>query len=258
MEPDELRAVFVDRGVVRLDGAFSSEAAERIRDVVWRYAETKIGVQRDDTGSWPTDGWLPISWKGLKRKRALNAIVDNSAVTSTLDAIFGASGWQPPKPGAQVLFSTPTAGPWRLPDGWHMDCGFEQPTWPVPAVKLFAFVGEVAPRGGGTLVLPGTHHLVNEHRNRFDAPPAGGKQHWQPFLRQHPPLGALLTAAGRADRGRSIVGERFEIDQVSVDVLELTGAPGDIVITHHHVFHTTSPNTNDAPRQMLAKSITAL
>jgi hypothetical protein len=45
---------------------------------------------------------------------------------------------------------------------------------------------------------------------------------------------------------------------VPIDVLELVGLPGDIVITHLHVFHASAPNTNDTPRQMLAKSIVAL
>lgn len=258
MEPEEVRAVFADRGVVRLDGAFSAEAAERMRVAVWRYANAKIGVQVDAPDSWPSDGWLPISWKNLKRNRVFDVIVDNPAVTAALDAIFGSGGWQRPKPGAQVLFSTPTADPWRLPDGWHMDCGFEQPTWPVFAVKLFAFAGDVAPRGGGTLVLPGSHHLVDEYRKRYDEPPPGGKQNWRPFLRHHPPLDLLLNAASRPDDGRSIVGERYDVNGVPIDVLELVGLPGDIVITHLHVFHASAPNTNDTPRQMLATSIAAL
>jgi Phytanoyl-CoA dioxygenase (PhyH) len=257
VEPEQVRAAFVDRGVVRLDGAFSSAAAERIRAVVWRYAEAKIGVRPDDRNSWPSDGWLPISWKSLKRNPAFNVVVDNPSVTTALDAIFGAGRWRRPKRGAQVLFSTPTPGPWRLPDGWHMDCGFEQPTWPVFAVKLFAFVGDVGPCGGGTLVLPGSHHLVSQYRNRYDNPPAGGKQNWQPFLRQHPPLGALLNAADHPDRGRSVVGERYEVAGVPVDVHELVGAAGDIVITHLHVIHTTSLNTNETPRQMLATTLTS-
>lgn len=257
MEPEQVRAVFFDRGVVRLDGAFSSSAAERIRAVVWRYAEAKIGARADDRDSWPSGGWLPISWKGLKRNPVFNVVVDNPAVTAALDAIFGAGHWQRPKPGAQVLFGTPSAGPWRFPDGWHMDCGFEQPTWPVFAVKLFAFVGEVGPYGGGTLVLPGSHHLVNEYRRRSANPPAGGKQNWRPFLRRHAPLGTLLEAADRPDCGRSLVGERYTIAGVPVDVLELVGAAGDVVITHLHVFHAASPNTSDTPRQMLATSITA-
>ncbi|MGH9233574.1 MAG: phytanoyl-CoA dioxygenase family protein [Acidimicrobiales bacterium] len=42
-----------------------------------------------------------------------------------------------------------------------------------------------------------------------------------------------------------------------VDVVELRGAPGDVVITHIHVFHSGSPNTSDSPRQMLGKGVLA-
>src|SRR6185369_3711538 len=123
MDVAALRAAFADRGVVRIDGAFSRGAAERVQDVVWRYAERKIGLRRDDRSTWP-DGWLPLSWKPLKRNRAFDVMIDNPAVTNALDAIFGGDGWQRPKPGAQVLLNLPGPGPWALPDGWHMDCGF--------------------------------------------------------------------------------------------------------------------------------------
>ena len=54
-----------------------------------------------------------------------------------------------------------------------------------------------------------------------------------------------------------MVGARHHIDGVPIDVVELTGAPGDVVITHLHVFHTASPNTSDTPRQMLGKTLLA-
>jgi hypothetical protein len=257
MDAEAVRATFADRGVVRLDRAFSPEAAARIHDVVWRYAERKAGVSPDDPSSWPDDRHLRISWKGLKRNRAFGVVIENADVRAALDAVFGPDRWQPPKPGAQVLVSLPAAGPWGLPDGWHMDCGFERPTWPVFAVKLFAFFGDVAPQGGGTMLLPGTHRLVDRYRSATDDPPGGGKQNWQPFLRRHPPLGDLLTGATRPDLGRSLVGTTHEIDGVPVDVAELTGAPGDVVVTHLHVFHSASPNTNGTPRQMLGKPVFA-
>ncbi|WP_433295172.1 hypothetical protein ACQP2F_35080 [Actinoplanes sp. CA-030573] len=40
-----------------------------------------------------------------------------------------------------------------------------------------------------------------------------------------------------------------------VEVLELTGAPGDVVLIHLHVFHARSPDTGSAPRLMLAREI---
>lgn len=256
MDPDALRTTFAERGVVRLDRAFGEDAAARLREVVWRYAERKTGVIVADRSTWPQTR-LTLSWKGLKRNRAFDVLLGAPAVTAALDAIFGPAGWQRPKPGAQVLFNLPEPGPWELPDGWHMDCGFERPTWPVFAVKLFAFFGTVEPCGGGTMLLPGSHRLVDRYRSTFDEPPAGGKANWQPFLRRHPPLGDLLNGATRPDRGRSIVGERHEIEGVPVDVVELTGSPGDVVLTHLHVFHTGSPNTSDTPRQMLGKTVLA-
>ena len=98
MNPESLLSEFVDRGVVRLDRAFSADAAARIRDVVWRYADRKLGLQRADPSSWPA-GWLPISWKGLKRDHAFDVVIDNPDVTTAFDTIFGPSGWQRPKPG---------------------------------------------------------------------------------------------------------------------------------------------------------------
>jgi hypothetical protein len=42
---------------------------------------------------------------------------------------------------------------------------------------------------------------------------------------------------------------------VPVQVVELTGSPDDVVVTHLHVFHARSPNTGTVPRLMLGKEI---
>src|SRR5450432_3592567 len=102
-----------------------------------------------------------------------------------------------------------------------MDCGFEQATWPVRPVKLFAFFSEVGPKG----------------------PAGAGKENWRPFMRHHPWLARLLDGAGLPDHGRPLVGAASQIDGVPVQVIELTGSPGDVVVTHLHVFHARSPNT---------------
>src|SRR5947209_13557815 len=149
----DVQAQFEATGVVRLDGAFSPDQASAIDDAVWGYADRKGGFRRDDPATWPSSGnvtGMGFSWRGLKRNPVFNAVTENDDVEQAINAIFGEDGWRTPRPGAQILLTLPQAGPWILPDTWHMDCGFERPSWPVYAVKIFAFFGEVAPEGGGT------------------------------------------------------------------------------------------------------------
>jgi hypothetical protein len=238
----EMGSRFETTGVVRLPGAFTAEQAAAMREALWRHAERQRGLS-------------VLNWQGLRRDPVFRPVADNQPVRDALDVIFGAGGWQRPRPGAQILFSLPEPGPWVLPDGWHMDCGFDQPTWPVRTVKLFAFAGDVRPRGGGTMLLPGTHRLVDRYRAGLSAPAGAGTENWQRFLRQYPWLARLLDGADLADHGRPLVGETGEIDGVPVQVVELTGSPGDVVITHQHVFHARSPNVDSVPRLMLGKEI---
>jgi hypothetical protein len=227
---------FAQTGVVRLPGAFDRAAA--MREAVLEHAAAGT------------------NWRGLNRSPIFQPMVDNDAVRAALDEIFGAEkGWRRPRPGAQILFSEPEPGPWVLPDSWHIDAGFEQPTWPVPAVKLFAFIGEVGPFGGGTMVLTGTHRLVDRYRQGLPGPVGAGRENWRRFMRHDPWLARLLDGAELPDHGRSLVGEAAEIDGVPVEVVELTGSPGDVVLTHLHVFHARSPNVSPATRLMLGKEV---
>jgi ectoine hydroxylase-related dioxygenase (phytanoyl-CoA dioxygenase family) len=245
---------FRETGVVRLEGAFPPAVADQMANAIWGYAERKAGIRRDEPASWP-DGSLGLSWKGLKRNPAFNHLLDNDAVRAALAAVFGPSQWRQPNPGAQVLLTLPSPGEWVLPATWHMDCGFEQPSWPVHGVKLFAFFGEVGPKGGGTMVLPGSHRVVDKYRRSLPPGTGGGMANWHRLLRQHPFLAQLLNGDRMSDGGRLLVGQLGDVDGVPVEVRELTGKPGDVVITHLHVYHAASPNVSGVPRQMLGKAI---
>jgi hypothetical protein len=249
----DIRSRFEATGVVRFDGAFTADQAAAMRDAMWQHAECQAGLRPADPASWA--GPPVLNWRALSRDPVFRPLVDNQPVSDALDAIFGAGDWRRPRAGAQILFSLPEPGPWVLPDGWHMDCGFDHATWPVPAVKLLAFVGEVGPRGGGTMVLSGTHRLVDRYRQALPTPVGAGKEHWLAFMRHYPWLARLLDGADLPGQGRPLVGEAAEIDGVPVEVVELTGSPGDVVIIHLHVFHARSPDTGAAPRLMLGKEI---
>jgi hypothetical protein len=253
MHAVDIRARFEATGVIRLPGAFAADRAAAMRNAIWEHAGRQAGLRPDDPAGWV--GAPVLSWQALSRDPVFGPLADNSAVTGALDVIFGPASWRRPRPGAQILFSLPEPGPWVMPDGWHMDCGFDHATWPVPAVKLFAFAGEVGPREGGTMVLPGTHRLVDRYRAALPAPVGAGKENWRAFMRHRPWLARLLEGADLPDHGRSLVDEAGEIDGVPVRIAELTGSPGDVVITHLHVLHARAPDTGTVPRLMLGKEI---
>lgn len=64
---------------------------------------------------------------------------------------------------------------WELPvRGWHFD--FMPASVDPRPVHVFAFLNEVRPRGGGTLVLTGSHRVVEQYLRRGEAfrmPPGG-------------------------------------------------------------------------------------
>lgn len=227
---------FQDLGILRIPGAFTRAQADAMCDAVWRYIEARSDSRRSDPTTW---GPRP-SFKGVKKRAVFTPAFDNPPVRDALDGIFGGGGWVEPNPGGQILMTFPNAESWTLPESlWHMDCGFERPTWPTFAVKLFALMADHEPGGGATLAIAGSHRLVDDYTASLaPAQRGGGKEKWTKFMRE--------------------TGLMAEIKRGCTDrVVEMTGNAGDVYITHLHVFHCVAPNAADRPRLMLGKSILA-
>jgi ectoine hydroxylase-related dioxygenase (phytanoyl-CoA dioxygenase family) len=142
---------------------------------------------------------------------------------------------------AQVLFSLPNAGPWRLPGGWPGGWHSDSPRLAdgeSPGVQAFAILEPVAPRGGGTLVVAGSHRLL---AGRGALKPKDINR----LLRDEPYFHRLATAGARGE-----AFPRGACGDIGLEVVELTGEPGDVWITDMRVLHAASPNTSDSPRVM--------
>jgi ectoine hydroxylase-related dioxygenase (phytanoyl-CoA dioxygenase family) len=113
-------------------------------------------------------------------------------------------------------------------------------------VTVFAFLNAVAPRGGGTVVLSGSHRLVNHHIATTGV--------WRPA-----DVKAALAAAHSWLRevwdGRRRPDDEAVLDGVPAAVRELTGEPGDVVLMHPRTLHTPAPNTAAGPRMMLVEIV---
>ena len=184
-------------------------------NAVWSYAGGKAGVRRHDPASWP-EGPLGLSWKSLKRHGAFNALVENNSRCERLSTLSSAQTNGPsPNPGAPILLTLPKPGAWVLPGTWHMDGGFERPSWPVYGVKLFTFFGEVGRRVVARWSCPAptawsTNTVAGFRRAQALAWPtgtgcSGNTLSWP----------SCLTVDRMPDGGRSLVGQVGDVEKGS-------------------------------------------
>src|SRR5437764_4220946 len=150
---------FEDVGFVRLPGVFCEADAAPMREVLWRELTERYGMVRDDPGSWTT--LRPYTLKSTKHHKAFAAMAGPTLIEA-IEQLLGPGGWRPPKNWGQVMVTMPSPGHrWELPRTlWHCDYPFTLPAHPLPAVKMFAFFGEVDRHGGGTLVIARSHRVV--------------------------------------------------------------------------------------------------
>ena len=144
----------------------------------------------------------------------------------------------------QLLFTLPNAESWTVPHSiWHLDLP-RLPDSGLPGVQMFAFLDTVAPGGGGTLVVTGSHRLLNEGR-RISSKQLKKRLKREPYFRD-------LMSRGFADRHR-FIRERSRLGDVELQVVELHGEPGDVFLMALRILHTLAPNAARVPRIMVTQ-----
>jgi phytanoyl-CoA dioxygenase PhyH len=248
------RLEFDQVGIVRLTGAFSEAAAQHMRDQIWGLLAEQHGFRPDEPATWTIR--QPTGFQALTRSRTFEALA-SSELTNALDQLLGSGVWGRPKQWGAPLVTFPDPSlQWEVPNGqWHLDFPARGQPRPLPGVRALAFLAPVAPRGGGTLVLTGSHLLVE----RLVASGCVGQGHStqirNALMRRDAWLRDLWSKGGDDDRIQRFMVEGRTIDGAAVRVLELTGAPGDLFLMHPWTFHAPSPNCGSTPRMMISHSV---
>jgi hypothetical protein len=213
---------FDGSGLIRLTGAVRDHDVTGMRDRIWDFLAER-GIDRDDPATWPAG--KPPKLQALHRSGVF-APMASAPVCAALDALLGT--WQTPKVWGLPLVTFPEPGEWAVPrTGWHVDAWGAR-----PGVTVFVFPAPVAPKGGGTLVLAGSHPIVAREL-AAGAKPADIK--------------ASLAERDRWLRDvwsggyRSAEGET-ELDGHRIRLVELTGAAGDAILMHPATLHAPAPN----------------
>lgn len=229
------KELFEARGLLRLGQFLPKDKVRATQEVVYRLAA--------EEGAWQDGVWQLEQMEErppfTKRTEEFSALMTQEL----LDVISMLVDGQPVRATniPSFLFSLPQKTPWRLPVSWHTDIP-RQPLPGPPAVQIFTFLETVHPKGGGTLVVSGSHRLGNNGKYIRS-------KEFRESLKVHPYFEELMSKeAPDRERYLTIPGR---VDDVDLQVEELHGEPGDVYLMDMRVLHTRSDNNCDAPRLMI-------
>ena len=248
LTPEQI-AEFTHRGVLRLPGLLSADRVRRAREYVDRRL---AALELWQNGAWwPGDHPKP-QWpdRGLKSSAIGNkhpdveALLGEPALLSAINQLLDGRAFDRElfkRP--QLLVTLPNAHTWTTPTGWHVDTP-RLASGRRPGIQLFTFLDGVQPCGGGTLAVAGSHRLYNEGRFIL-------AEELTRLLRGEDFFHVLYSEALSRSRGHvGLLSHVGAVGNVSLEVVEFTGAPGDAYLMDLRLVHAVAPNVGDHPRIM--------
>ncbi|MBZ5709228.1 phytanoyl-CoA dioxygenase family protein [Nannocystis pusilla] len=145
--------------------------------------------------------------------------LQDALMTRELLAVMIELAGRAPSPGQgiQLLLSPPQQGDWTLHGlNWHVDMA-AAPGERAHGIQAFVLIDDVAPRGGATLALAGSHRAPGPELREV--------------LRTSTDLAASLRAMG-------------------LGIVEMSGRAGDVFLMDMRVLHTPSINSTKNMRMM--------
>src|SRR5262245_59035357 len=246
---------FEQLGFVRIPGAFPATTAELIRRRLWDDLARRHGVRQDAPATWTVA--QPSHFQALRRSGTFEALA-STVLMGVLDDLLGAGAWLRPDHWGDSLVTFPdTRAAWDVPHaGWHIDWPPRGAARPLFGCKVLAFVSPVAAGGGGTVLLEGSHRLVE----RAVAASRSAATGHSPALRKalgaaHPWLRDLWSRPTGGARIARFMRDGVVLDGVDLRVVELTGGPGDAVVFHPWLFHAAASNRGLEPRMMIGQNV---
>jgi hypothetical protein len=251
------RVEFDRTGLLRLPGAAPLADAEAMADRVWTFLADHAGVDRSDPATWPTT--RPTGFQPVSRAGGLDPMW-SAAVCAALEDLIGTDTLR--REGPRVLMTFPdTTQEWAVPHaGWHFDYIPPHPRVGLRAVQVFLLLQDVLPGGGGTVVLEGSHRLVDDYVSTTALAPRP-KLVRRHFSAIEPWLADLWTAGsddGRAGDREPQLGSGAVVSGVPLRIAEVTGFAGDVYLMHSDCFHAVAPNSGRVPRMMVTSVVSRL
>lgn len=238
-------------GVTRLPAAIPARDVEAMTAVLWRRLRARCGALPDRPDTWT-----------VERPAQLTSRLDEFAamaspkVREVLDDQLGADGWKTPARWGIPLVAFPGfAKAWDVPrQHWHLDA---QATPEPPRVaRLFAVLSPSRPGGGGTSYVAGSHRVIRELARR-EGRSLRSAEARKLLMETEPWFAALATHREGEDRVARLMDQPGVAAGVAVQVGEMLGDPGDVILMDPLMLHSGAPNVRETPRMMLTEWVYA-
>ncbi|GAA3646064.1 phytanoyl-CoA dioxygenase family protein [Streptomyces chitinivorans] len=216
---------FVEKGFLRVEGAFSRDLAAECREIMWQ----DIDGEPDDPATWRS----PVVRLGFYGQEPFRAAADSPRLRAAFDAFAGEGRWAPL--GGLGTFPVRFRSDQEPgDDGWHVDASFPGDD---PA-DFMSYRVNVASRGRWLLVL-----FLMSDVGRDDAPTRiRVGSHLDVAALLEPEQEAGLPFVELAGRAASATGHR--------PVAPATGRAGDVYLCHPFLVHAAQPHRGVEPRFM--------
>ena len=252
MPGDETVSHFREHGWMRVRAAFSADAAAAMRTAAWE-ALADAGISRSDPSTWTRE--RPEHLQSAKQHPAFQA-VGSARLLEAIDAALEGQAYERPKHWGALFLAFPSQQAWTVPShGWHADASYVSALSPPAGVRTHALFGDVAPRAGGTLIVSGSHRLVHQYFKDNPPPPGARGTDYRRLLQGHPYLRDLQTEGDAGSRAARFMDHVEEHGGIPLQVVENTGAAGDVIVLHPLVLHVATSNTGAAPRCLLSGGV---
>ena len=223
-----------------------------MRAAVWRVLQ-RSNIREHDPASWTAE--RPTHLQELKGDRAF-AAAWGPRTREAIGRVLESAAYPEPRSWGGFFIAFPSAAEWNLPwSAWHADARYTSALAPPEGIRVHALLGDIAPRSGATLLLAGSHQLLHRWFRRHPPQPGARGVDHRRSLMGHPYI-RDLHREGRADeRVARFIERAEEHDGVELQVVENTGAAGDIVLVHPLLLHAASVNAGSAPRFLLSGAV---
>ena len=249
----EQREEYERLGITRIPGALAKTHLDEISDCVWQSLARRYNVRRDS----------PEGWKGLRSSKTNDLPetlsfdkVAAPTVCEALDLFLGSGNWQPPKRWSQLLVVFPESRErWDVPhQSWHLDFRASRAIAGNFAVRVFTCLEDLEPVGGGTVVVAGSHRLVEGLLRRTSATLHSADVR-KLLISTYPWIKALCSRDAKVNREQMFMKSGAVLDGTEVRVTEVAGAPGDVVLMHPWILHAPAMNCAETPRLVLSTTV---